>query len=104
MLPPNDIEKPGIVWKLKRCIYGLNDAPRAWFVRVKNELSTLGAIQSSFDMALFVWHENKELCGILVAHVDDFAFIGTDGWQKSVIATLKSKFKISAESAGTFNI
>ena len=29
--PPPDIAEPGFIWKLKRCVYGVNDAPRAWY-------------------------------------------------------------------------
>ena len=95
--PPKDIEEPGIIWKLKRCIYVLNDAPRSWYGRVCDEMINLGAVQSSFDKVLFTWYKGGKLCGILVAHVDDFAFAGTDEWRNAVIIGLKKKFKISAE-------
>ena len=42
MKPPPDIKESGIVWKLLRCPYGLNDAPRSWFRRVRCELLRLG--------------------------------------------------------------
>ena len=100
--PPFDVEEPGFIWKLKRCIYGLNDAPRAWYQRVLSEFTNLGAKQSTFDHALFMWHKNGALEGILVAHVDDFVFSGTDQWQKSVMDVLRSKFKISAEAERSF--
>lgn len=35
MLPPKDIRKPGIVWKLKKPLYGLDDASRKFWLRVK---------------------------------------------------------------------
>ena len=28
--PPSDIMEEGKIWKLQRCIYGLNDTPREW--------------------------------------------------------------------------
>ena len=52
--PPPDIAEPGFIWKLKRCIYGFNDAPRAWYQRVSNELIDVGGKQSTFDPALFL--------------------------------------------------
>ena len=36
--PPVDVCPENEVWKLKRCIYGLNDAPRAWYSRVNKEM------------------------------------------------------------------
>ena len=36
--PPTDICPSSEVWKLKRCIYGLNDASRAWYKKVKKEM------------------------------------------------------------------
>ena len=39
-LPP-DVCPSTEVWKLKKCIYGLNDAPRCWFKRICNALIKL---------------------------------------------------------------
>ena len=49
MRPPSDIREKGFIWKLRRCPYGLNDAPRSWFRRVKSELEKLGVRSSIFD-------------------------------------------------------
>ena len=35
--PPLEASRDGLIWKLKRCIYGLNDALRAWYDRVRSE-------------------------------------------------------------------
>ena len=75
--PPADVCSNETVWHLKRCIYSLNDAPRSWYERVKEVLLSLGATISAYDNALFLWHDdNGELFGMLVSHVDDFAFCG----------------------------
>ena len=34
--PPSDVKKPGIVWKLKKPLYGLDDASRKFWLRVKD--------------------------------------------------------------------
>ena len=41
--PPKDACTADFVWLLKRCIYGLNDAPRSWYNKVKDVLISLGA-------------------------------------------------------------
>ena len=42
LTPPTEFEKKDIVWKLNTCIYGLSDASRNWYSRVKEELDKLG--------------------------------------------------------------
>ena len=69
ILPPKDIRTEGVIWKLKRCIYGLNDVPRVWYDKVKTEMITLGASVIKYDHSLFMWHENGQIIGILVIHV-----------------------------------
>ena len=101
--PPQDVCPRTEVWRLKRCIYGLNDAPRSWYLRVKEVLLQLGGKISSYDKALFMWYdENCGLIGILVIHVDDFAFCGNKYFEDKVIGSLKNKFKISTHESGSF--
>ena len=40
--PPPDKKKPGIIWKIKKCVYGLDDAGRQWFLKVESDLKNLG--------------------------------------------------------------
>ena len=100
--PPADVCTKDQIWRLKRCIYRLNDAPRAWYDHVKRELIHLGAQVSKYDSAMFVWKKEKGLDGILVIHVDDFAYAGNTQWIEQVIDTFKQKFKISAQAHGCF--
>ena len=101
--PPAEVKEPGLIWKLRRYLYGLNDAPRAWYDRVDQELKKLSAVRSAYDDAMFIWH-NKDgtLMGILVSHVDDFVFGGCEKWHQDVIQSLLSTFKISRHSYGSF--
>ena len=39
--PPAEFYEHGMLWKLKRCIYGLNDAPRAWYEVWRKKWSNL---------------------------------------------------------------
>ena len=52
--PPKEVGAIGCVWKLKKVVYGLSDASRAWYLRVVNELSELGGRVSTSDKALFL--------------------------------------------------
>ena len=91
------------VWCLKRCIYGLNDAPRSWYERVKEVLLQLGGTVSAYDSALFLWFDSDgTISGILVSHVDDFAFCGNQQFHEKVIGGLKKIFKVNTHDYGSF--
>ena len=65
--PPKEILEPGKIWKLKRCTYGLCDAPINWHKRIKHELiNKLGGQISKFDKAYFLWHnEDGTVSGVI---------------------------------------
>ena len=101
--PPVDICPKSEVWRLKRCIYGLNDAPRSWYKCVKEVLLHLGGVVSAYDSALFLWHNSDgRLSGILVSHVDDFAFCGDQHFQSKVIDGLRDRFLVNTHDVGSF--
>ena len=100
--PPKDICPVHKVWKLKRCIYGLNDAPRAWYNKVSDELLRTNAVRSTIDQAMYMWYEGSKLIGHLVSHVDDFVFGGEGRWSDTVFGQLKDKFNISSEEKRSF--
>ena len=41
------------LWKLEKCVYGLNEASRYWYERVKVEFLKVGMEKSNYDDALF---------------------------------------------------
>ena len=100
--PPMGMCESGKIWKLKRCLYGLSDAPREWYDRVCQEMKTLGATVSLYDKSVFIWQENNNLVGVVITHVDDFEYCGTLKWQDKVIQKLYQTFKISKNEKGSF--
>ena len=40
--PPPEAKTNGVLWKLKKCVYGLVDAARHWYERVKKEILGIG--------------------------------------------------------------
>ena len=40
---------PNAVLKLKRCVYGLGDAPRGWFLKLKKDLENGGFVSPAID-------------------------------------------------------
>ena len=100
--PPPDLAKPGIVWKLKKCVYGLADASRVWYLRVKEVLLQLGTKLSCYDQALFFYHVNSKLQGVMLCHVDDFLWAGTQCFVENVITPFKMKFSVGQECETCF--
>ena len=100
--PPKEAHCVGKLWLLNKVVYGLSDASRVWYMRVVDELTKLGVSISKYDKALFMWKENNVIQGIIVVHVDDFLWCGSDNFKENVIMPMKNIFKISKEYESAF--
>ena len=100
--PPNKAGALGKLWKLKKRVYGLNDASRNWYFSVRKELLLHGGHQSSVDPGMFFWHEKEELLGMFIMHVDDFIWSGKATFEERVIDKICSTFCCSKESDDSF--
>ena len=81
ILPPPEARQDGIIWKLKKTVYGLNDSSRKWYFSVKDLLLKNDCKQWSLDKALFRWYNKKgQLEGLILLHVDDFLLAGSDNF------------------------
>ena len=104
LVPPQEIEsRPNILWKLNKTIYGLNDASRKWYLKVKETLENLGVTMSIYDEALFYYKEEGKLDGLIGTHVDDFLYVGSNNFEEKVIDKVREVFEISKESSQSFN-
>ena len=85
---------PNVVCRLKKTIYGLRQAPRAWHQRLKAELATLKMNASESDAALFTGEVNGDRVWIIV-WVDNI-LIAAAGEQRiaKVKEHLASKFDV----------
>ena len=92
----------GNLWKLKKTVYGLCDAARSWYLRVKHELIKSGMVVSKLDQALFLYFTNGILSGIVCLHVDDMLWSGTEEFQNKVISDISEKFQIGSTETGIF--
>ena len=99
--PPIEAGSEG-VWKLKKCVYGLCDASRNWYFSVRDELLLNGCYQSSKDLALFYWYNEKSLAGLFIMHVDDFLWAGTSAFKELVIDRICTKFRVGNQMEGNF--
>ena len=99
--PPKEAETKK-VWRLKKCVYGLADTSRYWYLRVKDVLINLGATICSVDQGMFLWFNGNILYGILVCHVDDMIWGATAEFTDNVITMLKDKFCLGSENSEAF--
>ena len=77
--PPGfeDDKKPNHVYKLKRALYGLKPAPRAWYERLRDFLLSKGFIMGKVDIALFTKKIGKDLFALQI-YVDEIIFRSTN--------------------------
>ncbi|KAM6578484.1 hypothetical protein CsatB_030321 [Cannabis sativa] len=76
--PPGfvDNEHPHFVCKLHKAIYGLRQAPRAWFEKLKHVLLSFGFLCAKADPSLFYRHTSAHSTFLLV-YVDDILVTGS---------------------------
>ena len=89
--PPPERRKPGMVWKLIKPCYGLDDASRKWFLSFKSTLLEFGMKQSKRESCLFYYHKDNKLEGFLIVHVDDVLSAGSNEFKK-IIDKLRKKY------------
>ena len=63
-------------------MFGLNDAPRLWWTRLRDYLKKNDCRQSRLDPSLFMYEPNGVLQGIISTHVDDLLGAGGDLFDK----------------------
>ena len=96
LLPPRDVKKEGLLWKLKKPLYGLNDASRKFWLRVKAVFEKIGLRKLVGDEALYYKHnENGDLVGMISTHVDDFSLAGSEDFLISVTEEIRKTLDIS---------
>ena len=101
--PPPEACCPNKVWRLKKSLYGLNDAARQFFLSLTNELIRLGCKQSAFDPTLhFMTDKDNILIGIILTHVDDFIHAGDHLFEEVIMKPLVKRFLAGRCAAGKF--
>jgi len=84
--------KDSQLMKLQSAVYGLRNAPRQWYLRLKADLLKLGCRMHSLDNCLFMLYDKGELIGIVGCYVDDCLMAG-DSRNKKWTSFLKSFYE-----------
>ena len=87
-----------------KTVYGLADAPKAWWRSFSTALIRLGLRPSKFDPCVFWYFNGDEIEGVIALHVDDMILGGGEVFRKHVIEQLKGlyPFKHWKEGSGEF--
>jgi hypothetical protein len=72
-----DKKKPNHIYKLRKVLYSLKQAPRAWYERLRNFLLSKGFIMGKVATTLFTKKIRKDLV-VLKIYVDDIIFGSTN--------------------------
>lgn len=79
-MQPEGFLKPGkehLVYKLVKALYGLRQAPRAWYAKLNQCLEKLGFAKCPYEHAVYTKREKTEVL-IVGVYVDDLLVTGTN--------------------------
>jgi histone deacetylase 1/2 len=89
-----DAERPDAVCLLNKSLYGLRQAPRAWFTRFATFIAKLGFQATRSDSSLFVLHHGSEVSYLLL-YVDDIVLTGSSlDLLQRIVDHLRNEFAI----------
>nr|GEW04992.1 hypothetical protein [Tanacetum cinerariifolium] len=97
-----DPDYPDKVYKVVKEIYGLHQAPRAWYETLANYLLENGFQRGKIDQILFIKKQKRDILLIHV-YVDDIIFGSTNKeLYKTFEKSMKDKFQMSSIGKLTF--
>nr|GFA49384.1 putative ribonuclease H-like domain-containing protein [Tanacetum cinerariifolium] len=102
--PPGfkDPEYPDKVYKVVKALYGLHQAPRAWYETLANYLMENGFQRGTIDQTLFIKKQQKDILLVQI-YVDDVIFGATNKAPcQSFEKLMKDKFQMSSIGELTF--
>lgn len=94
--PPGFVNSalPNHVCSLHHSLYGLCQAPRAWFQCLRDALLKFGFVGSKTDQSLFIYNKNG-LHAYFLLYVDDILLTGSNTrFLSKVVTYLSSKFAV----------
>ncbi|GJZ12436.1 putative ribonuclease H-like domain-containing protein [Tanacetum coccineum] len=102
--PPGflDPKYPQKVYKVVKALYGLHQAPRAWYATLSSFLLKNGYRRGTIDKTLFIKKDKHDIILVQV-YVDDIIFGSTKkSWCDEFEALMKSRFQMSSMGELTF--
>ena len=100
--PPKESNAKGKLWRLLKCLYGLKDASRQWYLKVMKCLKAAGFQKSRFDAGLFYLVKDGQLMAIIGLHVDDFLHVGCAEFNNAILPSILENFKVGKSESRSF--
>ncbi|GKC82061.1 putative ribonuclease H-like domain-containing protein, partial [Tanacetum coccineum] len=95
-------DHPNKVYKVVNALYGLHQAPRAWYATLSTFLEKHGYKRGTIDKTLFIRRNKKDIMLVQV-YVDDIIFGSTNkSWCDEFEALMQSRFQMSSMGELTF--
>nr|GFC17960.1 copia protein [Tanacetum cinerariifolium] len=102
---PKGVEDPHFpkhVYRVVKALYGLHQAPRAWYARLSTFSLKHNYRRGSIDKTLFIKRNSRDILLVQV-YVDDIIFGSTNKvWCEEFEVLMKGEFKMSALGEMTF--
>ncbi|GKD31143.1 putative ribonuclease H-like domain-containing protein [Tanacetum coccineum] len=93
---------PKHVYRVVKALYGLHQAPRAWYARLSAFLLKHNYRRGTIDKTLFIKKDSRDILLVQV-YVDDIIFGSTNkAWCDEFEVLMKGEFKMSAMGEMTF--
>ncbi|GKB28273.1 retrovirus-related pol polyprotein from transposon TNT 1-94 [Tanacetum coccineum] len=90
-----DQNNPSHVYKLKKALYDLKQAPRVWYDMLSSFLISQQFSKGAIDPKLFTWHVGNDILLVQI-YVDDIIFASTNTAMCDEFANqMTNKFKMS---------
>ncbi|GJX72147.1 putative ribonuclease H-like domain-containing protein [Tanacetum coccineum] len=102
--PPGfvDPDHPTKVYKVVKALYGLHQAPRAWYATLSTFLEEKRYRRGAINKTLFIKKDKKDIMLVQV-YVDDIIFSSTrKSWCDEFEALMKGRFQMSSMGELTF--
>ncbi|GJY56172.1 putative ribonuclease H-like domain-containing protein, partial [Tanacetum coccineum] len=102
--PPGFVDPkfPKKVYKVVKALYGLHQAPRAWYATLSTFLLKSGYRRGTINKTLFIKKDKNDIMLVQV-YVDDIIFGSTKrSWCDEFEALMKSRFQMSSMGELTF--
>lgn len=95
--PPEDVKEmlqmgSKQLFRIRKAVYGLLNAPRRWMEKLSQELKKLGWIPCTLDNCVWRLFDKDRLTGVLGIHVDDVVCGGAGNIYEDSIRRLQSVF------------
>ena len=106
--PPDDVRHMlnldhETVLRLRKAVYGLVNAPKKWWDRLKTSLIEHGFTSCAFDPCAFILRKSGKIHGVLGVHVDDVIGGGNQIFDR-IMTTVRKEFDFGAWDVCNFRL